>query len=145
MPDVKTAAHTTTERKEGPMPDTKPEVSTGSFAAVLASIRPRTDTELAENLTTLIEAVQATGKAGRLTVTFEVKPLDGGGSAVMFNDKITVKLPEKNREGSIAYVGRDSKLQRTDPSAMPLFDTDDIRDAGMAVDLQTGEVKEPKK
>lgn len=113
----------------------KPE----SFAAVLASIRPRTDTELAENLTSLIEAVQTTGKAGRLSVTFEVKPLDGGGSAVLFNDKITLKLPEKNREGSIAYVGRDSKLQRTDPSAMPLFD-DDIREAD--VDMNTGEIKE---
>lgn len=123
------------------MPNQKPDVSPGSFAAVLASIRPRTDVELAENLQALIEAVQATGKPGRLAVVFEVKPLDGGGSAVMFNDRITLKLPEKNREGSIAYVGRDSKLQRTDPSAMPLFE-EDIRDAG--VDLQTGEIKEPK-
>jgi hypothetical protein len=108
---------------------------------VLASIRPRTDVELAENLTSLIEAVKATGKPGRLTVSFEVKPLDGGGSAVLFNDKIALKLPEKNREGSIAYIGRDNKLQRTDPSAMPLFD-DDIRDAGGHVDRSTGEIKD---
>lgn len=115
-----------------------------SFAAVLASIRPRTDVELAENLTSLIEAVKATGKSGRLTVSFEVKPLDGGGAAVMFNDKIVLKLPEKNREGSIAYIGLDNKLQRTDPSAMPLFD-DDIRDAGGPVDLATGEIKDVPK
>lgn len=109
-----------------------------SFAAVLASIRPRTDTELAEGLTQLIEAVKATGKAGSLTVKFDVKLVDGGGTAVLINDKIGVKLPEKNREGSIAYIGEGNKLQRTDPSAMPLFD-DDIRDVA---DPATGEIRE---
>lgn len=133
----------TTYRKEGPMADKKePGRETPSFAAVLASIRPRTDAELAENLTALIEAVKATGKPGRLTVAFEVKPLGGGENAVLFNDKIALKLPEKNRDGSIAYIGRDGKLQRTDPSAMPLFEDEDIRDAGAHVDLQTGEIKE---
>lgn len=111
----------------------------GSFAAVLASIRPRTDTELAEGLSGLIEAVKATGKAGSLTVKFDVKLVDAGATAVIINDKISLKLPEKNREGSIAYIGDDNRLQRTDPSAMPLFD-DDIREAD--VDLSTGEVKE---
>lgn len=111
-----------------------------SFAAVLASIRPRTDTELAEGLERLIEAVKTTGKAGSLTVRFDVKLVDGGGTAVLINDKIQTKLPEKNREGSIAYIGEGNRLQRTDPTAMPLFD-EDIRDAGN-VDLATGEIKE---
>lgn len=110
-----------------------------SFAAVLASIRPRTDVELAEGLTKLIEAVKTTGKAGSLTVKFDVKLVDGGGTAVLINDRIGIKLPEKVRDGSIAYIGRDNRLQRTDPSAMPLFD-DDIREAG--VDLATGEIRE---
>ena len=112
----------------------------GSFAAVLASIRPRTDTELAEGLERLIEAVKTTGKAGSLTVRFDVKLVDGSGIAVLINDKIATKLPEKNREGSIAYIGDGNRLQRTDPTAMPLFD-EDIRDAG-GVDLRTGEIKE---
>lgn len=111
-----------------------------SFAAVLASIRPRTDTELADGLTQLIEAVKATGKAGSLAVKFDVKLVDGGGTAVLINDKITVKLPEKNREGSIAYIGDGNRLQRTDPSAMPLFE-DDIRTAP-DYDPRTGEIKE---
>lgn len=116
-----------------------------SFAAVLASIRPRTDMELGENLTALIEAVKTTGKAGRLAVVFEVKPLDGGGAAVLFNDKITLKLPEKNREGSIAYIDHDNRLRRTDPSAMPLFDNDDdIRTPYGTADPSTGEIKEPR-
>jgi isopentenyl phosphate kinase len=112
-----------------------------SFAAMLAQIRPRTDVELAEGLQSVIEAVKATGKAGRITVAFEVKPADGMHEAVVVNDKIALKLPEKTREGSMAFVTRDGGLSRTDPSAMPLFtDEDDIRDAG--VDPATGEIKE---
>jgi len=116
-----------------------------SFAAVLASIRPKTDTELAEGLNSLVESVQATGKAGSLTVRFEVKPADGGGTAVIVNDKIALKLPEKNRAGSIAYIGEGNRLQRTDPSAMPLFNDDDIRDAPQNANPRTGEIKEAPK
>jgi hypothetical protein len=112
-----------------------------SFAAVLASIRPKTDVELAEELTKLIAAVKETGKAGSLTVRFDVKLVDGGGTAVIVNDKIAKKFPEKNREGSIAYIGEGDRLQRTDPSAMPLFD-EDIRDAPQHADPATGEIKE---
>ena len=112
-----------------------------SFAAMLASIRPKTDVELAENLAKLIEEVKATGKKGTLSVTFEVKPVDGGGHAVIVNDTIRLKTPERTREGSMAFVGDGNRLQRTDPSAMPLWE-EDIRDAGANVDLGTGEIKE---
>ena len=113
-----------------------------SFAAVLATIRPKTDVELAEGLTSLIEAVRATGKNGSIVAKFDVKLVDGGGTAVIVNDKITLKLPEKNREGSIAYIGEGNRLQRTDPSAMPLFDDEDIRDTPQYVNPNTGEIKE---
>ena len=112
-----------------------------SFAAVHATIRPKTDGELAEGLTSLIEAVRATGKAGSIVARFDVKLVDGGGTAVIVNDKIALKLPEKNREGSIAYIGDGNRLQRTDPSAMPLFEDDDIREAN--INHATGEIKEP--
>lgn len=112
-----------------------------SFAAVLATIRPKTDVELAEGLTALIEAVRATGKNGSIVVRFDVKLVDGGGRAVIVNDKISLKLPEKNREGSIAYIGEGNRLQRTDPSAMPLFEDEDIKSAP-TVNLATGEIKE---
>jgi hypothetical protein len=62
-------------------------------------------------------------------------------SALKVNDKITVKRPEKNRQGSITYVDRDHTLSRRDPSSMPLFDDDDIRNAP-AHDPATGEIKE---
>jgi hypothetical protein len=114
-----------------------------SFAAVLATIRPKTDIELADGLTKLIEAVKTTGKPGSLSVRFDVKLVDGGGTAVIVNDKIAMKLPEKNREGSIAYIGEGNKLQRTDPTAMPLFAEEDIRSAPeYTVNPATGEIKE---
>lgn len=121
----------TTRATEGP----------GSFAAVLATIRPKTDIELAEKLSQLIEDVKVTGKKGTLTVKFEVKPVDGGGQAVIVNDAIAVRAPEKNREGSMAFIGEGNRLQRTDPSAMPLFE-DDIREAPQYADPNTGEIKE---
>lgn len=113
----------------------------GSFAAVLASIRPGTDAELADTLRKLIEEVKATGKGGKLTVVFDVKPLDGSGAAVLVNDRITPKYPERNREGSIAYITKDNDLTRRDPSAMPLFEDEDVRDAPNA-DPHTGEIKD---
>lgn len=132
----------TTQRKDGPMADERKNEKPPSFAAVLAQIRPRTDVELAEGLTQVIDAVKATGKAGRISVVFEVKPADGMHEAVVVNDKIALKLPEKTREGSMAFVTRDGGLSRSDPSAMPLFEDEDIRDAGAHVDLKTGEIKE---
>lgn len=123
------------------MTDTKAKDSGPlSFAAVLASIRPKTDLELAESLSKLIEEVKATGKKGTLSVTFEIKPVDGGGQAVIINDAIRMKAPERNREGSMAYIGDGNRLQRTDPSAMPLFE-DDIKEAP-DYNPRTGEIKE---
>lgn len=130
---------TTHEERKWMAPNTPPQGKPESFAAMLATIRPRTDVELAEKLGDLIEQVKVTGKKGTLTVKFEVKPVDAGGQAVIVNDAISVRAPEKNREGSMAYIGEGNKLQRTDPTAMPLFD-EDIRDAG--ADPRTGEIKE---
>lgn len=113
----------------------------GSFAAVLASIRPKTDVELAEELTKLIQAVKDTGKSGSLTVKFMVKLVDPSGTAVVVNDTITAKSPERDREGSIAYIDASNNLTRRDPSSMPLFDDEDIRNAP-GVDLATGEIRE---
>lgn len=112
-----------------------------SFAAMLAQVRPRTDVEAAETLRKVIEAVKATGKTGSITIRLDVKPADGLNEAVVVYDRITQKVPEKTREGSMAFITCDGDLSRTDPSAMPLWE-EDIRDAGASVDLQTGEIKE---
>lgn len=111
------------------------------LSEILASIRPGADIELGEEMSKLIDAVKDTGKAGTLTYSISVKLADSSGSAVIVGDKITPKLPEKNRATSMAYIGEDNRLQRTDPNSMPLWD-EDIRDAGVHVDLNTGEIKD---
>lgn len=112
-----------------------------SFAAMLAQVRPRTDVEAAETLRKVIEAVKATGKVGTLTIRLDVKPADGLMDAVVVYDRITQKVPEKTREGSMAFITRDGDLSRTDPGAMPLWE-EEVRDAGVNFDRQTGEIKE---
>jgi tellurite resistance protein len=113
-----------------------------SFAAMLAQVRPRTDVEAAETLRKVIEAVKATGKVGSITIKLDVKPADGLMDAVVVYDRISQKVPEKTREGSMAFITQAGDLSRTDPSSMPLFTDEDIRDAGADVDLKTGEIKE---
>jgi hypothetical protein len=123
------------------MSQTETQKKPGSFAAFLASTRPKTDAELNDELSKLVAAIEETGKGGSITLTLEFKPIDEGVTALKVNDKITVKRPEKNREGSITYVDRDHTLSRRDPSSMPLFEDDDIRTAP-AHDPATGEIKE---
>lgn len=113
-----------------------------SFAAMLAQVRPRTDVEAAETLRTVIEAVKATGKVGSITIRLDVKPADGLTDAVVVYDRISQKVPEKTREGSMAFITKDGDLSRSDPSQMPLFEDEDVRDASANADPRTGEIKE---
>ena len=122
--------------------DTKKEnARPPSFAAMLAQIRPGTDVEAAETLRKVIEGVQATGKVGSIVIRLDVKPADGLSEAVVVHDKISQKVPEKTRPGSMAFITQDGDLSRTDPSAMPLWE-EEVRDAGVHFDAGTGEVKE---
>lgn len=113
-----------------------------SFAAMLAQVRPRTDVEAAETLRKVIEAVKATGKVGSITIRLDVKPADGLSDAVVVYDRIAQKVPEKTREGSMAFITKDGDLSRSDPSQMPLFEDEDVRDASANADPRTGEIKE---
>ncbi|MDJ0337430.1 hypothetical protein [Cryobacterium sp. PH31-O1] len=112
----------------------------GSFAAILASIRPKSDVELADELRGVIEAVKDTGKPGSLIFRVDVKLVNPGGSEVIISDKITAKRPERNREGSIAYTDSANNLSRSDPRSTPLFE-EDAHDMP-AYDHATGEVKD---
>jgi len=132
----------TTPKKGTQVAEKKTQEGPPSFAAMLATIRPSTDVELAENLAKLIEEVKATGKKGTLSVVFEVKPVNGGDRLVIVNDALKLRLPERTREGTTAFVTDDNGLSRSDPTSSPLFTDDDIRDAGANVDPRTGEIKE---
>lgn len=122
------------------MDENEKKESPPSFAAQFAAIRPGTDVEAGETLARVIEQVKVTGKVGSLILRVDVKPADGGIEAVVVTDKLTAKVPEKSRVGSLAFITENNSLSRTDPSAMPLFTDEDIRDAG--ADPRTGEIKE---
>lgn len=131
----------TITRKEVHVDTQKEKEQPPSFSAMLAQVRPRTDVEAAETLRKVIEAVKATGKVGSITIRLDVKPADGLSEAVVVYDRISQKVPEKTREGSMAFITKEGDLSRTDPSAMPLWE-EEVRDAGVRFDHSTGEVKE---
>lgn len=122
-------------------PDTDQEEAAANFAAILATIRPKTVAELSDALRELVGKVRDTGKGGSLTLTIEVKPLDGDSNVLTVNDQIRVKAPEHSRKGSLAFPDAHGNLSRSDPNTMPLFDDSDLRTAD--VDPRTGEIKEP--
>lgn len=99
-----------------------------------------THIELGDALNDLIEAVTATGKAGKLTFTVSIKP-EGG--MVVVRDEIEVKLPKPDRDPSLFFVDEDMNLTRDNPVQGRLA----LRDASAPppereVDPDTGEIRE---
>lgn len=69
--------------------------------------------ELASELRSLSAAVCATGKAGKVLLTIDMKP--NGKDAVTVTDKVDVKLPKPDRSSTMFYVTDDAGLSRRDP------------------------------
>lgn len=98
------------------------------FATFLATVRPRTADELGEKLRSVVRAVKDTGKVGSVTLTVQIKPLDGDVSIMQVFDQIKVNIPEHDRKGSLAYPDESDNLTRSDPNSLPLFqDESDIK------------------
>lgn len=55
----------------------------------------------------------ATGKPGKVTLTFKFKQSDEG--AVLIQDEINKTVPEKLKHGSTFFVGEDGELLKDDP------------------------------
>jgi hypothetical protein len=126
-----------------PTPPTIGEKDVSDFATFLVSTRPKTVAELSEELNKLVGAVRETGKAGSLTLTITLKPVDGSTSVLGVHDVIKVRKPEHTRMGSLAYPDSNNRLSRSDPNSMPLFeDESDVRSAPETANPSTGEVKE---
>lgn len=134
------------------MPTPKKREDGADFAALLSTVRPNTVREMSDEMRSLVQKIQATGKAGSITLTITIKPLDGDTHVLAVNDEIRVKAPEHTRKPALAWPDDDGNLSRTDPNTMPLFDEDlrvpresrddDVRQMP-AHDPQTGEIKEP--
>lgn len=86
-----------------------------------------TNSELSEAMWDLVQRVQDTGKAGRLSLTLAVG-FDGYGR-IQVKDEVTVKLPEFNRPTTAFFVDGAGNPSRRDPHQPALPNLDDRRQA----------------
>jgi nitrogen fixation protein len=100
-------------------PDT---VSGKKFSDQLATDfeRGQLDHDLTSDLNTLVKAVRATGKKGKIRLTIEVKPCDLNASQVEISNDITLALPRAPRQRTLAFTTEAGTLQREDPRQMGL-------------------------
>lgn len=87
------------------------------FTQFLADHRNgRLQSELADAVNELVEAVVAHGKPGTLTLVLKVKPATkGAGHTLLVTDEVKVKKPAGERGESIFYADDDANLSRRDP------------------------------
>jgi len=92
--------------------------------------RGATHDELSLRLHELVAAVQETGKAGKLQLTIEVKPLSKGDTHTLsVTDTIAAKMPAGERPVTVFFTDKDGNLTRDDPRQMrlPLREAEDRR------------------
>lgn len=93
--------------------------------------------ELGAELQQLVSEVRATGKAGRIVLTLDVKPVKKGGEHTMLiEDDIKVKPPKYEREGTILYATDANELSRKDPRQPELTGLRDVRKPAPAQERQ---------
>jgi len=76
--------------------------------------------EMAEALRQVVHAVSETGKSGSVTITINVKPAGASEGVMEVTDKVTTKLPENVKSGTIMYVTPNLELQTQDPNQTTL-------------------------
>jgi|SRR3972149_1099267 len=76
--------------------------------------------EFAVKLNEVTKAVQDTGKKGSITLTIDVRRMTSETIAVIVTDTIKVKVPERDRSGSIMFVTEDNNLQAEHPKQRKL-------------------------
>lgn len=70
--------------------------------------------DLSEAFYDLLRKVQATGRAGALTLTLNVKP--SGAGRVEIVDSVKTKLPEFDRPKTAFFIDRNGNASRRDPN-----------------------------
>jgi hypothetical protein len=70
--------------------------------------------ELATALQSVVQAVSETGKAGSLTLTIDVKPMNAAG-ALVITDTIKTKLPVEKSAGTVLWATPEGNLQLNHP------------------------------
>lgn len=74
-----------------------------------------------QRLAELVQAVDETGKAGSLTITFKVKPEKGGGSQKTIACDVKSKIPEIDLPEAVFFSDAEGSLHRADPHQREMF------------------------
>lgn len=101
------------------------------FAEVLLQqARGRTHDDLTVKFHELIASVQETGKAGKIRLDVDVKPMKGDAATLQVTATVVSKVPQPDAQASIFFVDGDGNLTRNDPRQMslPLRDASERRE-----------------
>lgn len=71
--------------------------------------------ECADGLNAVVNAVEETGKAGKLVIELTIKPASKGQGAMIVADKITPKLPALPAGETVLFATPEGNLQANDP------------------------------
>ena len=75
--------------------------------------------ELSEKLAEVCDAALLTGRAGKITLTFTVKPAGKSALAIVLEDDITVKVPKAEKVNSIFFL-HEGALVRDNPKQLKM-------------------------
>jgi len=77
---------------------------------------------IAQKQEEVIEAIQAAGKKGSLTITINYEPVGSGGKEVHVTTKVAIKKPaDPNIEERSIFYAKHGQLHRDDPDARPHY------------------------
>jgi hypothetical protein len=74
-----------------------------------------------EALTEVVKAVDATDKAGSITIKLTIKPSKDGGLEKTLTASISTSVPRKDLPDAVFFSNVDGGLVRDDPDQRPLF------------------------
>jgi len=98
------------------MPDERPVEELVPFHAWLEDHRNgRASIELAEELATVLQAVQDTGKKGQLKLILEIDPK---GRTIVVTDRVETTVPKHDREAAVYFVSGSGSPVKHDPNQM---------------------------
>jgi len=85
-----------------------------TFADTLRDVRAgMAIEELDLKLQQLVQQIQRTNKAGKLTLTLDIKPLKGSTEAVVVKATVVSKEPTFDDSGTVLFPTPDGNLQRS--------------------------------
>lgn len=74
-----------------------------------------------EALAEVVKAVDATEKAGSVTIKITVKPAKGGGWEKTLSARVSQDVPRPDLPDAVFFSNADGDLVRDDPDQRPLF------------------------